>query len=344
MNNITELRGQPAKLLPLNAYDKVIVHVSAGKDSVASLLLLKDLEVDFSKLEIWHQAVDGYGEDHEPFWDWPCTESYLEALGEILQVPVYYQWKRGGLKAELLRKDSLTGDVLYAEDGRVVSLPTMKGKRSTRWKFPAQSGDLRIRWCSTFKVDAAKRALNNNPRLVGTLDRPMKILWITGERREEGGNRCNYLEAEVHASSGRKRLVHHWRPVIDWTQAQIFELFRKHRIMPHPAYYLGFGRVSCMGCIFSTSHQWAALQYIDRSRVEQFAAMEQYIGHTIDVKMTVLQKAAAGTLEKVLPLTDPMLHNWIRLALSTSLTANDLRMDNFVMPAGAFKGCEGGPK
>ena len=333
----------PIDLLPLNDYDVVILHLSGGADSMATLFELKKRGLDFSKLELWHQAVDGKGDDYKEFWDWPVTEAYCEAVGTYFNVPVYYQWKRGGLYAELMRENSLTGDVLYEENGSTVCLPTTKGNKSTRLKFPAQSANLRIRWCSTFKVDSANRSLNNNPRLVGTKQRPKKILNITGERWAEGGNRSNYLEAERHRSTTYSRRVDHWRPVISYSKSEVFNLFREYKIMPHPAYYLGFGRVSCMGCIFSTAHQWAALLQIARERVEQFAQTEQLIGHTIDVNMSVLEKAVKGAVEKVLPLDDPMLPRWIELALSKTFSTHDLIMENWVRPIGASRGCDGGP-
>ncbi|RCW41612.1 hypothetical protein [Paenibacillus prosopidis] len=336
-------KAEPVELFPLNEYDTVILHLSGGADSMGCLFWLKKEGLDFSKLEIWHQAVDGKGEDYNEFWDWPVTEAYCEAVAEAFGVPIYYQWREGGLYGELMRENRLAGDVLYMDKGNIVRLETKKGKHSTRKRFPAQSADLMRRWCSASgKSDPARRTLNNNPRYVGSTFKPKKILFITGERRSEGGNRSNYLKAEKHSSTTRKRIVHHWRPVIDETKASMFELHREFGIMPHPVYYLGFGRVSCMGCVFSTAHQWAALQHIAGERVERFAQTEQLIGHTVDVKLTVVEKAAKGAMEKVLPLNDPNLPRWIEMALSRSFTTEDLFTKEWIMPIGASRGCDGG--
>ncbi|MFS0841327.1 hypothetical protein [Paenibacillus sp. 1P03SA] len=336
---------EPIELFPLNEYDTVILHLSGGADSMGCLFWLKKAGLDFNKLEIWHQAVDGWGDDHVEFWDWPVTESYCQAVASYFNVPIYFQWREGGLKGELLRENRLTADVLYTDSAKVIRLQTKMGKASTRKKFPAQSPDLLKRWCSaSAKSDPARRVLVNNPRYSGSALRPKKILYVTGERRSEGGNRCNYLKAERHRSSSKKRIVHHWRPVIDETKAAMFDLHREFGIMPHPVYYLGFGRVSCMGCVFSTAHQWAALQYIAANRVQQFADMEKQIGHTIDVKLTVMEKVAKGALEKVLPLEDPNLAYWINLALSRSFTIGDLLAEDWQLPVGASRGCDGGPQ
>ena len=54
----------------LFGYDKYIVSFSGGKDSTALLLFLIDNGVDKSKIELWHQEIDGRGEN---FFDWEVT-------------------------------------------------------------------------------------------------------------------------------------------------------------------------------------------------------------------------------------------------------------------------------
>ena len=44
--------------------------------------------------------------------------------------------------------------------------------------------------------------------------------------------------------------------------AEVWEIIKRYRVIPHPAYRLGWGRVSCWDCIFGTSNQWASLQAI----------------------------------------------------------------------------------
>lgn len=84
----------------------------------------------------------------------------------------------------------------------------------------------------------------------------MKLLVITGERRQESIGRNLYNEMEVHSTHTSKRkyrIVHEWRPVIDWSIRDVWEIIRRNRIHCHPTYRLldGFNRVSCMMCIFS---------------------------------------------------------------------------------------------
>ncbi|MDD9309799.1 phosphoadenosine phosphosulfate reductase family protein [Cytobacillus firmus] len=338
-------KGAFTNLLPsLDDYDHIIVSESGGKDSMACLFKLLDMGVDRSKIELWHQSVDGSFEDPLEFMDWPVTESYIQAVGEHFGIPVSFQWRDRGIYGELLRKDSLTGDVYYCDNqGDIIHLPTTKGKLSTRRRWPAMSPDLRVRWCSSaVKIDVFRRVLNNHPKFQGTKFDPKRILVITGERREESPNRAKYLETEIHACSTQKRVVHAWRMVIDWTEEQIWEQYEKRKFLPHPAYLLGWNRTSCFGCIFSTADLWAMMREIAPERFRRLSEMEKELNHTIDTKkLTLEQKANAGSTKR-LP-KDKQLSKWVDLALNRSFTKSDLIMDKWEIPAGAFQGSGGGP-
>lgn len=243
----------PIELFPLDEYDKIIISESGGKDSITCLFKLLDDGIPPEKIELWHQSIDGGGEQHVDFMDWPVTESYIEAVGQYFGIKTVFQWRAFGIQGEMMRKDSLTGDVYYMDNGKIVHLPTKQGKLSTRLKWPALSPDLRVRWCSAYvKIDVFRRVLNNHPDFQGTIEQPLKILVITGERREESPNRARYLESEIHSCNSRTRIVHAWRPVIDRSERSIWDAYEKRKFLPHPAYLLGWNRTSCFGCIFST--------------------------------------------------------------------------------------------
>lgn len=326
------------ELLPLEAYDKILVGASAGKDSSACLLHLLEIGVPPQKLELWHHRVD----DGEAMYDWPCTDSYVTRLGELFQIPVYFQYREGGIYGEMLRENRLTNDVIYEDENKnLVRLQTMRGKLSTRMKFPAITASLQTRWCSaSAKIDVMRRVVNNDPRLQGTPGEPMKILVVTGERWEESKQRSTYLEAEIHPCNSKNRIVHWWRPVISWSEKDIWDIHRRWNLRPSPVYYLGFSRMSCMGCIFSTPDLWAIIRHIAPERFEKFVAVEKGINHTMDPKMTLTQKADRGCLDR-LP-KDPRVTEWIAMALSHDLRKEDLIMEQWELPAGAFRGAEGG--
>lgn len=129
-------------------YDKYIVSFSGGKDSTALLLFLIDNGVDKSKIELWHQEIDGRGEN---FFDWEVTPDYCKKLAEAFGVSVFFQWKDGGFKREMLRCNERTAKIFYeCPDNTIHSVGGEKGKCSTRLKFPQPSPNLNVRWCSSY--------------------------------------------------------------------------------------------------------------------------------------------------------------------------------------------------
>ena len=336
-------KGTPVDILPFDDYQKIIISLSSGKDSVACALHLIEQGAPVSKMEFWHQSVDGNPQDDFHFLDWPAAEVYACELGKLLGIPTTFQWREKGIYGEMMRRDSLTNPVYYLrDDGEVIMLPTKNGKKSTRLKWPAQSANLSTRWCSAYaKIDVFKRVLNNHPKYQGTIENPMKILVITGERREESPNRARYLQAELHSTSSRTKLVHHYRPVIDWKEADIWRIFERHRLLPFPAYLLGWNRTSCFGCIFSTADLWAMMREIAPERFQRLVDVEKELNHTIDPRMSLEEKANIGSLDR-LP-KDARTSKWVNMALSRNITKEDLIVDKWELPAGAFRGAKGGP-
>jgi len=325
------------ELLPLEEYDHIIVSMSGGKDSMACLFHLLNVGVPTQKLELWHQCVDGRGEQYREFVDWPVTELYIEAVGKHFGIPTHFQWRDGGFHRELMRSNERTGDVYYTEGNAVHCLPTKQGKLSTRRKWPAVSPDLRVRWCSPYlKIDVFRRVLNNSIRFLGK-----NVLVITGERREESANRARYAEKELHSCHSSKRLVHAWRPVINWTEEQVWAEFRERKFHPHPAYLLGFNRCSCFSCIFADPSTFTVMGEIAPKRLDKLIQVEKEIDHTIDPKrVTIEKKVQLGSLSK-LP-NDPRVQEWVQLALGHTFDTRQLTMKEWIAPFGAFKGgCDG---
>ncbi len=324
-----------SEVLPLQAYDRIIVSYSGGKDSLACVLHLLELGADKARIELWHQHVDGEPGVDRGFMDWPVTEAYCKATGEALGIPVRFQWKQGGFEGEMLREDSRTNGVGFElADGTVVRLdPSSRGKEATRRKFPQVSADLSVRWCSPYlKIDVAGRAINNDPELRGAT-----ILFVTGERREESAARARYAEVEKHRSNTKSRRVDQWRAIIDWSEQEVWDIISRHRINPHPAYRLGWGRVSCMACIFGDRNQWASIRELDPKCFDRVAAYEAEFGVTIQRQDSVVEQADKGE-----SFVGGMPESLKREALGKGFLASDFFVDEWEMPAGAFKRC-GGP-
>lgn len=265
-----EAEPDDVKLLPLDAYDHIIVSFSGGKDSVAAYLYLLELGVRPERIELWHQAVDGRPHVATRLWDWPCTEGYCEAFAQAFGSRLLYQWKDKGFLGELLRRNEPTASTTFQlPNGREVTTGG-GGDPGTRLVFPAMAADLMTRWCSAYlKIDVAKKVFTNDPRFQNK-----RSLIVTGERREESGNRAKYATATDYGST-QSRTVHQWRAVLPWFEEDVWRIMEQYRVRPHPAYFLGWSRVSCLPCIFGNPDQWATVREAAPAVFQRLAMLEQ---------------------------------------------------------------------
>lgn len=294
------------------------------------LLYLLELGTTPKQLEIWHQCIDGKNEGEVHFFDWPSTEGYVREMAKLFNITLAWQWREGGIHGEMHRQDALSKNIYYQYEGQgEVCLPTTKGKPSTRRKFPAKTADLNTRWCSAIKVDTARRAVTNISEFKGTPQKSFKLLFVTGERAEESSNRAKLAESELHKGHTKSRIAHHWRPIKHWTEQQVWDKLKEYSILPHPAYFLGFPRLSCMTCIFFTPDHWRTLYDVNPDAIWRIARKELEFKHTLDSKATIWQ-----LVEKGKSYINQENQYWIPYALNP-WTYKPVT-NNWQMPAGAF--------
>lgn len=264
------------ELLPLVEYDKIIVLFSGGKDSLASVLDLLDRGVPKEKIELWHHDIDGGHPTRR--MDWPVTPAYVRAVAEHLGLTLRVSWRVNGFWGEVYRIGAswpiryidpnngvvkecrLSKNQVRSAELREKILEDMEQQElesmGLRMKFPAKSGNLATRWCSSIlKITVAESLIYNLDALnamgyrgkfpaksgphqgrwcsgslkaqvesklysdIEELATDTKILVVSGERRQESAGRSKYNEIEVHrtnATAKAHRLVHQWRNVIDW--------------------------------------------------------------------------------------------------------------------------------
>ena len=282
----------------LHSYDHIIVAFSGGKDSIASFLYLLDHGVDKDKIELWHHCVDG--KEGSTMMDWACTEDYCRKFAEAFGVKMLFSWKEGGFEREMLRNGQKTAPnhFEYFNEDNIIECGISggtSGKDGTRRKFPQVSPDLSVRWCSAYlKIDVCTAAINNQPRFIGK-----KTLVVTGERAQESAARSKYKTFEPDRADNRNgkriiRLVDHLRPVHAFLEEDVWEMLKKYNVNPHPAYRLGWGRLSCIACIFGSNNQWASLNKINPAQAERIANYEKEFGVTIKRKLSIPEVIAKG--------------------------------------------------
>lgn len=324
----------------LAEYFRFIVAFSGGKDSIACFLHLLEAGVDPGRIELWHHDIDGREGDNGFLMDWPSTPAYCRAFAEEFGVPISYSWREGGFAREFGRSETPTAATLFEDQAGEVHRRGGTGRPGTRLKFPQVTANLSQRWCSAYlKIDVAAIALRNQPRFNGE-----KTLILTGERAAESAARSKYLKFEPDRADSRNgklaRHIDHWRPVHGWSEGDVWAILKRHRINPPPAYQLGWGRLSCLFCIFGSRDQWASARAVAPKEFARVAKAEASTGLTIHRKLSVNQLADSGTPYPVIS-ADPAL---VGDVLSAGPWVRPVRCrseEEWQTPHGAFKDSTG---
>lgn len=309
----------------LNSSAPVLVGFSGGKDSIAMVLMLIKAGVPKHRIILHHHDVDG---DAEDLFDWKCTKSYCKAFAKALGLKLLFSYRKGGIVREIYRNNEAREDVYYQreEDGEFYCIPSDKKRLNTRLKFPAVAADLMTRWCSaTVKIEVFRSAAGNNPDY-----KVPEIFILTGERREESTNRAKYKEIEVHQLTRKSRIATTWRPVIDWTEQQVWDIMREFGIVPHPCYFLGWSRCSCQTCIFNSPAIWASVNKISPHKTHRIYEMEQELDFNLYHKQSIIEKFLNAKPNKQM---DPF---WIEQATNEFTTPILVDPSLWQLPSGAF--------
>ncbi|MDE1905136.1 MAG: phosphoadenosine phosphosulfate reductase family protein [Rhodospirillales bacterium] len=322
----------------LQSYDTIIVAFSGGKDSIGCLLTLIDAGVPADRIELHHHDVDGQG---DPFMDWPCTTAYCRSLARHFGVPLFLSWKEGGFLREMLRENAPTAPIRFELPDGSMGTVGGTGSRGTRLRFPQTTASLSQRWCSAYlKVDVMAAVIRAQPRFLGR-----RTLIVTGERAQESRARAGYAllepdRTDTRSGTRRRRHVDHWRAVHHLSEAGVWDLMRRHGIVPAPAYRLGWSRLSCLACIFGGPDQWASLRAMAPEWFERIARYEDRFGCTIHRLCSIRSLAGRGRPYEA-ALAQPSL---AARALSTDWSEPvQVGTCDWQIPAGAFGSSSGPP-
>lgn len=387
-------------LLPLEDYNKIIILISGGKDSIACYYKMRELGVPKEKIELWHHDIDGGHPTRR--MDWKCTQNYMKAFAEAEGITLRVSYRVNGFFGELYRigasepiewVDPDTGEIKQCKpssnylkckelkEQATEEMEELLKEYGYRYKFPAKSGDLSRRWCSAYlKIMVADSVVANLdslnelektggkrhkfPAKGGThqgrwcsgnlkaavqdtvtanleeTNTDKKILIVSGERRGESAGRSKYNEMEIHRTSApakKRRIVHQWRPVIDYSEKDVWQVLKRHRINPHPCYRAGWNRCSCMMCIFSTPRLFAGIKELFPEDFEQLKKDEEILGFTLDNKKD-LETFICGA-KSCVNYSDKAA---IKSLLTGEYSPEDVFVDKWTYPCGAFHGADGG--
>lgn len=154
------------------------------------------------------------------------------------------------------------------------------GLLEERQKFP----DSKNRWCTAYlKTGITDKWIRANRYRLGE-----KVLFVTGERRDESRGRAILPEFEYHSTTlkteRKGRFECHWhRPVLDYEKGKMFEFGKRLGLEAHPCYgYID--RCSCMLCIFAKDKKIQENMKRYPEEFRRIIEIEQRIGHTWKAK------------------------------------------------------------
>jgi 3'-phosphoadenosine 5'-phosphosulfate sulfotransferase (PAPS reductase)/FAD synthetase len=216
--------------------DYNIVSLSFGKDSTATMLLAVEREVEnlravFADTGHEHPLTYEYGYYLEQATGVkiervrPDFSDRIAAKRELVQG----KWRNEGVSEAIIEKAL---SVLHPTGNSFLDLCLWKGR------FPST----RARFCTEeLKVFPIQKQIFEP--LLSDCDTGEVYSW-QGVRADESAARAKLPELDEVGNG-----LWNYRPILNWTAAEVFEFHRKHGVKWNPLYEQGMSRVGCMPCI-----------------------------------------------------------------------------------------------
>lgn len=203
-------------VLDLRQFDKIFISVSGGKDSHAMLFLVRDL-------------ADRQGVPRDKLL--------------AMYADTGMEWHNAGEHVQALCK--------AAGVELVTVYPFRPMLKQMEWQIKNHTVGFptpQCRFCTTkSKVSPMDKLIRN---FTG------KLLKVTGERWAESKARSTYSEfVSVPRLNSRDRQVFGWRPMLAFSESDIWTMIRDTGVQRHVCYDMGCDRLGCAGCIFSKDRQ-----------------------------------------------------------------------------------------
>jgi 3'-phosphoadenosine 5'-phosphosulfate sulfotransferase (PAPS reductase)/FAD synthetase len=238
----------------LSDFDTYIVAVSGGKDSTATALWALDtLPRDKLRFAFCDTGAE-----------WPETYDYLSYLERELGIEIdRIQAGDRALPAKRNGQDRI--DALANCRGGIFDLVR------TRGMWPGS----RYRFCTMYLKQWPLRLYANE------FDNPVQL---EGSRREESKRRSKY---DPWTNGGNKKLNSpllsppppSFRPVLEWTERQVWDYLRAHGILPNPMYNYAT-RCGCWCCIMGKRQEVFNFCRLHPEVAQIAADLEVEINHT----------------------------------------------------------------
>lgn len=87
-----------------------------------------------------------------------------------------------------------------------------------------------------------------------------------------------------------------WRPLLDWTEADVIAIHKRHGLRPNPLYLAGASRVGCWPCIFARKAEIALVAKRTPERIDELRALEAEVTSAADARAA--KKGATNRLPR----------------------------------------------
>lgn len=266
------LAGAPA----LAGYDVVLVNISGGKDSQATL-------------DVTVQAADAAGAGHKlvaVFADLGAADEWPGTAELAADHAAHYR-----LRFERVCRE-VTGPGGARRPQSLIEHITERGM----WPDAAR------RYCTSdlkrAPVYRLMTALAREHCAAGVTGRPVRILNVLGLRAQESPRRARLgpFSHDDRASNG-VRHVDQWLPIHTWTTGQVWARIAAAGTRPHPIYAAGMPRLSCRFCVLASRSALIRAAQLDPDGALRRADLEEQMGHQFrrDISMREIITAAQAT-------------------------------------------------
>lgn len=233
----------------LHDYDLIIINSSAGKDSLATLIVVYRMAIE------QNYPLDRIVVQYNALGDrvtWPGTAD----MGPNTAALVRAFGRRPGTAELAARQAEALGLRLIVSRRNHATDVDLLDHIERHGRFPNDSN----RFCtSDHKTGPGSTVITAEYRAIGDLGRPPRLAYVFGFRRAESSGRAkkskNFTSpgapVVVDARSNTMRSVDEWYPVFDWPDEQVWSAIRASGLPSHWAYQAGMSRLSCSFCVLA---------------------------------------------------------------------------------------------
>lgn len=256
-----------------------IINMSGGKDSTATLLLAIERQAPGIK-----PVFCDTGHEHPQTYEYIA---YLEQrLGLSIQTIkadfskdiarkrlfVQNKWPEKGVSAEVVERALA---ILHPTGNPFLDLCIWKGR------FPST----KVRFCT----EELKVLPMQDQIILPALKAGEEVVSWVGVRRDESAARSTLPEREREDAGNEI-----YRPILDWTAADVFAFHAKHNVDPNPLYKQGMGRVGCMPCIMARKAELLEISKRFPEQIERVREWERIVSQASKGGFSTLFPSANG--------------------------------------------------